>query len=55
MLLFLRRHYGEIHWYHNEMFFSAVSMRAAIFKATSFSEIYLHYGVFNRGTNLVSV
>ena len=38
-----------------QRFFSAVSLRAAILMAGSFSEIYIHHGVFNRGTNLVSV
>ena len=38
-----------------QCFFSAVFIKAAIFMIGSFSKIYLHYGVFNRGTNLVSV
>ena len=37
------------------MFFSAVSIRAAILTTRSFSEIYIHHGVFNHGTNLVSM
>ena len=37
------------------MFASAVSIRAAILTTRSFYEIYTHHGVFNHGTNLVSM
>ena len=56
--IFLRRHFhkGKMQAPYTAMFFFAVSIRVAIlFMARHFFEIYAHYGVFNRGTNLVSV
>ena len=57
MFILLIHHFynGKIQVYHTAVFFSAVSMKARIFMTGSFSEIYVHHGVFNRGTNLVSV
>ena len=59
MLIFLRRYFYKgikcMQVPYTATFFGAVSIRAAIFIGGRFFEIYIHYGVFNRGTNLVTV
>ena len=57
MIIRCRIYKGNISRYQEYCndFFNAVSIRAAIFTTRSFSEIYVHHEVFNRGTNLVSV
>ena len=56
-LLIIRCHFekGAYPGHTCNDFFNAVSIRTAIFTTRCFSEIYIHYEVFNRGTNLVSV
>ena len=57
MFIYLRSHFyhSEIQVYILQCYFNAVSISAVILMVGSFSKIYIYYGVFNRGTNLVSM